>query len=349
MPNITFREHVYTVNPAESVLDALTRQGVAVPSSCRSGVCQTCTMKAVHGKPPAAAQEGLRDSLKQQGYFLACMCKPQEDLEIALPEEIITPIVNTTVIDKTELRPDILRLRLAPSESLLFRGGQFINLHGPGHTVRSYSIASASLGENWLELHVRIIPDGKVSGWLATQVQVGDTLTIDGPHGDCYYQATGLDQPLLLIGSGTGLAPLLAIIKDAILMGHTGPIHLFHGSYLAGGLYLTRELADLAQQHTNFSYTPCVVDPEGNGAHYALGSPLDVALTAHRDLKGFRVFLCGNPDMVRAAKRKSFLAGANLKEIHADPFESATDASSAASTPPKLSQASNVTAAPAGA
>ncbi len=321
MPTITFRDHTYHVDPAESVLDALTRQGAAVPSSCRSGVCQTCTMKAVNGTPPAAAQEGLRDSLKQQGYFLACMCKPGEDLEVALPDEVISPTISATVVDKTELRPDILRLRLAPRETLLFRGGQFINLYGPDGSVRSYSIASATLGEAYLELHIRIIPGGKISEWLATKVHRGDTVTLNGPHGDCYYQASSLDQPLLLVGTGTGLAPLLAVTKDALLQGHRGPIHLYHGSHNAMGLYLIKELEAYAKHHENFSYTPCVADPEAHSARYSIGSPADVALATHKDLKGYRVFLCGNPNMVRACKRKAFLAGANLKDIHTDPFE----------------------------
>jgi len=326
MPNITFRGHSYSLNPAESVLDALTRHGAAVPSSCRSGVCQTCTMKAVSGTPPAAAQEGLRDSLKEQGYFLACMCQPREDLEVALPDEIIAPLIDAQVIEKTELCPDVLRLRLEPAQSLLFRGGQFINLHHPDGAVRSYSIASASLGEDYLELHVRIIPGGKVSGWLAAKINTGDSVQIDGPHGDCYYQAPNLDQPLVLIGTGTGLAPLFAVVKDAFLQGHRGPIHLFHGGNKASDLYLVRQFQAYSEQHENFSYTACVMDESADSACYSIGSPAHVALAAHKDLKGYRIYLCGNPDMVRATKRKAFLAGASLSEIHTDPFEAATPA-----------------------
>ncbi len=323
MPDITFRGQTYTALPAESVLDALTRHGVSVPCSCRNGVCQTCTMKAEKGAPPAAAQEGLRDNLKQAGYFLACMCKPQADMTVALPTEVIEPRISAQVSEKSELRPNILRLRLRAQAPFLFRGGQFINLYHPDGSVRSYSIASASLGESSIELHVRIILGGKVSGWLAADVHVGDSVTLGGPHGDCYYQCSTLDQPLLLIGTGTGLAPLLAVIKDALLQGHRGPIHLFHGGRTAADLYLIKEMRALAQANANLSYTPCVVENTAQDAGYALGSPADVALATYKDLKGVRVHLCGNPDMVRSCKRKAFLAGAALKEIHTDPFEAA--------------------------
>lgn len=323
MPEITFRGQVYTALPAESVLEALTRHGVSVPCSCRHGVCQTCAMKAEKGSPPPAAQQGLRDSLKQAGYFLACLCKPQADMTVALPTEVIEPRVSAQVVEKTELRPDILRLRLRAQTPFLFRGGQFINLHHPDGSVRSYSIASASLGESYIELHVRIILGGRVSGWLATEVHVDDTVSISGPHGDCYYQCSTLDQPLLLIGTGTGLAPLLAVIKDALLNGHRGNIHLFHGGRNADSLYMVKELQALTQEHANISYTPCVSENGSDDTRYATGSPADVALAAYKDLKGVRVHLCGNPEMVKTCKRKAFLAGAALKEIHADPFEAA--------------------------
>ncbi|MDK2972790.1 MAG: hypothetical protein PWP23_2545, partial [Candidatus Sumerlaeota bacterium] len=86
MPSVRFDDQLISLRENESVLEALTREGIAVPSSCRSGVCQSCLMRADEGSVPAAAQQGLKDSLKSQGYFLSCVCKPSEDLRVRMPD-----------------------------------------------------------------------------------------------------------------------------------------------------------------------------------------------------------------------------------------------------------------------
>lgn len=125
---------------------------------------------------------------------------------------------------------------------------------------------------------------------------------------------------MLLLGTGTGLAPLVGIARDALAPGHRGPIHLFHGSRARSGLYLEEVLKNLAGRFPNFSYFPCL-SGEDVPAGYTRGRADDVALEAHPDLTGWRVFLCGAPDMVRTTKRRAYLAGARLDDIHADPFD----------------------------
>jgi len=123
----------------------------------------------------------------------------------------------------------------------------------------------------------------------------------------------------LLIGTGTGLAPLAGIIADALAHQHSGLIHLFHGSQYAGGLYLVEAMRQLASQHENVNYTACVSRapaPEG----FAQGRANELALETYPDLKGWRVYLCGHPDMVKITQQRAFLAGAKMRDIYADAF-----------------------------
>src|SRR4051795_10925441 len=77
-----FEGKLYALEAGESVLDCLLRHGESVNSLCRSGACQSCMLKATAGVVPAAAQVGLKDAWKKQGYFLACVCRPQEELSV---------------------------------------------------------------------------------------------------------------------------------------------------------------------------------------------------------------------------------------------------------------------------
>ncbi len=319
MPHIRFEHRTYALGDNESVLDGLTRHGVSVPSSCRSGICQTCIMRAVQGTPPPASQASIKESLRARNFFLACACKPTEDLEVALPGNDDIPLTAAEVIGKDALNHDITRLRLRTQPGLVYRAGQFVNLHHD-EVVRSYSLASVPQTEDFIELHVQRIAHGRLSGWLHDECTVGTTLSLQGPLGDCYYSKSDVNQALLLIGTGSGLAPLWGIARDALAQGHSGPIHLFHGSRTAAGLYLMDALQALAQRHPNFQYTACV-SGGGTQGDYRLGRANEIALADYPQLKGWQVFLCGNADMVKTTKKKAFLAGAALKDIHADPFE----------------------------
>lgn len=317
MAKITYEEQSYECRSDESVLQCLARHGVELSSSCRAGVCQTCMIKATTGTPPAEAQKGLKPQLQQQGYFLACVCTPTEDLTVVNPDESAMPQVAATVIDKTPFNDAILRLRIKPETAIDFHAGQFINIHRADGLVRSYSIASQA-SDDYIELHIERFPDGRMSGWLHDEIAIGDKINIDGPHGECFYIDNNPNQKLLMVGTGSGLAPLWGIIQEALAKNHQGEIHLFHGSHSDQKLYLIDELKQLASQHANFSYTPCISGPDNQV--FTAGRANEVALSQHPKLGGWRIFLCGHPDMVNDTKKKTFLAGASFNEIHADPF-----------------------------
>lgn len=319
MSTLIFEKNHYQRNPEETVLDCLTRHGVSVPHSCKSGVCQSCLLRAVKSEPPAAAQHGLKDSLKQQRYFLACACQPEGDFEATLsgPELIRLP---ARVLSVDKLSRKIARVRLDPKDSFEYRAGQFINLWRNDGLTRSYSIASLPHTEDFIELHVARIDQGCMSNWIHDELQAGDDLALSTPRGECCYRPENPAQPLLLIGTGCGLAPLYGIVRDALYHGHTGPIWLYHGSRDRDGLYLIEELRGLARDHANFRYTPCLSGDTPDGEDFVLQRAHEAALAQHRELKGWRLFLCGHPLMVNQTKMKAYLAGAALADIHADPF-----------------------------
>jgi NAD(P)H-flavin reductase len=275
-------------------------------------------MQATKGRVPAEAQAGIKPTLVVQNYFLACSCHPDNDIEIVLPEKNLGKL-EAEISSIEFLCADILGIRLKPSRDFLYKAGQFINLFMDETTARCYSLASVPGLDEELYLNVRKVPEGLVSNWIFEHLEVGKIITISEATGDCFYVPGNAGQDILLIGTGSGLAPLYGIIRDALLAGHSGQIKLYHGSNFVSGFYLVDQLRKLAQTHANFSYTPCVSEEAAlNG--YAHGMVLDVALRDNPDLSGWRVFLCGNPLMVNAAKQETYLAGAAIHDIFADPF-----------------------------
>jgi NAD(P)H-flavin reductase/ferredoxin len=322
MAQIQYDGETYGCNENESVLDALLRQNIQVPHGCKSGVCQSCMMRSVNIMPPVAAQKGLKDTLQHQRYFLACQCYPDQDLEIATPTAVDLEI-HAQILAKEMLNAEIVRLKLAIDNDFEFLAGQFVNLRREDGLSRSYSIANTPVEKNRLEFHIRRLPGGKFSTWIADEAEPGATLTVSSAKGDCHYLPGQPAQPLLLIGTGSGLAPLYGVLKDALNNGHHGPIHLFHGSRHAEGLYLVDEMREIAGRHSNFNYTPCV-SAEEQESEFSKGRATDLALSALESLKGWKVFLCGHPDMVNQTKMAAFMKGASFDQIYADPFYAGT-------------------------
>ncbi|WP_257450988.1 2Fe-2S iron-sulfur cluster-binding protein [Archangium lipolyticum] len=306
----------YGLDEGESVLDGLLRGGVAVPHSCRAGACQSCLMRAERGDVPAKAQVGLKETLKAQGYFLACACRPDSELEVASAGADLR--VSARIASLERLSDSVLCVRLRPEGGFEYRAGQYVSLLRADGLARSYSLASQP-HEDTLELHVRRISGGRMSGWLFDEARPGDPVELQGPAGECFYVPGRPEQPLLLAGSGTGLAPLYGIVRDALAQGHTGPIWLFHGAVDASGLYLVDELRALQSRHPQLQYRPCVLrGPERVGV--SVGALDALIKDACPRPAGWRAWLCGNPDLVLSLRKKLFLAGLSLKEIHADAF-----------------------------
>ena len=310
--------NVVTVKSSESLLEALERSGIAVPNACRSGVCQSCLLQAVKGQVPAASQKGLKPALALQGYFLACQCYPEQNLEAARPDSLL-PTTSVEVLERAQLADDVFGLRLGLPGTWMPRPGQYVHV-SRNAVMRSYSVASLPEQDRFLELHVRRMPGGLLSQWLCDSCVPGMSLDIRGPLGECFYTGDGAREfPIVLAGTSTGLAPLEGIARDALQQGHRGKIILIHGAREASGLYHQASLKVLQEQHAQFEYRPAVMSEGSSGDIIALTrSVLDALGPADA-----RLFVCGAPELVNILKRQSFLQGVGSARIHSDPFVTA--------------------------
>ncbi|MEN8178171.1 MAG: 2Fe-2S iron-sulfur cluster-binding protein [Pseudomonadota bacterium] len=321
MPTLRLSGQSFSVRDGESVLETLLSANCVVPNSCRAGVCQSCLMQLVKGQLNEGAQRGLKDSWQAQGLFLACQCHPEQDLEIKLPA-MDSLRMKCRVSKHSRLNAEVAVMRLQPKERLEYRPGQHVTIWKDELLGRSYSLASVpAIDDDELEFHIRRQPHGILSPWLYEDIQVGDQLQVQGPGGECFYTASGSEQNLLLAGTGTGLAPLYGILRDALQQGHAGAIHLYHGAMHADGLYLHETLQQLAQIHQNLHYHPCVLNHEpGLDTLIRVENLADALRRDWSSLQGWRVYLCGDEPFVNQQRKQCYLAGARLQEIYADAF-----------------------------
>ena len=299
------------------MLDALLRNDVPISFGCKNGSCQSCLVRSTTAPPPVKAQSGLGQVLVSKDCFLACKCPANAIETVDSVGDDIIPKLPTTVVSRTMLSSDVLCVRLRVDAPFEFVPGMFVRFIAPDGLTRSYSIANGP-DDGYLEFHIRLIPDGKMSTYLAQTDS--PTLLLQGPFGNCHYPSTAQDQTLVFIGSGTGLAPLFAIMNDALLKGHVGPIHLYFGGATIQSLYFLEELHSLGSSHSSVSVTLCT-DQEDPAGLAQTGSPVAIALRDHPSFKGYLVFTCGHPELVKAAKMKAFMAGANMADIYADSFD----------------------------
>ena len=319
MAKITYGDHHLQAEDGESVLDTLLRNNIDAAYSCKVGVCQTCIMQCSNGQLPEAAQAALKPNLREQGYFLSCQCYADDDLDIKLAENEAL-FISARLIEKEYLSPTVCRLRLQTAIPLFYHAGQFINVKRADGLIRSYSLASLLSEDNSLELHVKRMDNGDMSQWITNEFQIGDSLEIDGPIGDCFYPMNTTNQPMLLVGSGTGLAPLIGILRDALHNNHTAPIYLYHAAFTEEELYMDKEIKEIISTANNVHYKPVVTNHMTEN-HVVSGRACEVALIDHPKLNDWQVFICGAPAMVKFMQQRAFLAGAGMQCIHTDPFE----------------------------
>lgn len=308
---IQYKGETYLVDNKKSLLESLEGLHLDLASSCRSGTCQTCKMKVVSGKIPEKAQAGLRPTEQAMGYFLPCVCYPEDDL-------IITDIFDAAhyqvkVLSLQLLNDEVMEVHLEMPWSFSYQPGQYIHVFHESGLSRSYSLASVPGIDNDLILHVKKVPEGIVSSWMHS-LKTGTTLRIAGPYGDCFYHDSMKDKPLLLMATSTGLAPLYGILRKALLAEHKGDIWVFHGVEKASQIYYEEKLRGVEGIH----YFPCLTSEDKPG--YERGFVTDSALSKVKSIKECVAFLSGAPVMVNSASMKLFLAGMSMNAIYKDPF-----------------------------
>ncbi|QIR16022.1 FAD-binding oxidoreductase [Shewanella aestuarii] len=325
MSNIHIEGKQYTSLDNESVLDALLRQGVNVPHSCKSGNCLTCMLKTDSLDLPENCISKLPSNLHQQGYFLPCICITNTTINI-LPNNNNELFYSVRVVEYIKYNQDVCCIRLERPEGFAYKTGQIINIAIPNENrlIRSYSIASQPQRDAYIEVHVRRKLGGAFSNWLNDNLKIGDTLKIQGPQGNFIYSSPP-QRKLLLIGTGTGISPLYGIISEALYCNHTGEIHIFYGSHNHTGLYLQQKLQSLVDENANI-YLTCTLSGKDKQTiqeedKITPGRANDIALKTIKDLNQFDIYLCGNPGMVKATQMQTYLAGALMSQIFIDAFE----------------------------
>ncbi|MDD4963833.1 MAG: 2Fe-2S iron-sulfur cluster-binding protein [Gallionella sp.] len=321
MPYLKYQGKEVFARKDENVLDAMLRSGVDIPFSCRSGVCHICVQRCTQGEIPPLAQNGLRPELREQGYFMTCKCVPLTDMEIVPPSDLFT---TTLVHSKELLTPKICKLLIEPPQDFTYRAGQYINVRNPKGVVRSYSLASLPATDYFLELHIQLTANGEMSPWIFDTLSSGDEIEIQRAEGECCYQTKIQTQPMLLIGTGTGLSPLLGVIRDALHQQHQGEIHLYHGSRTLDHLYLHNDLRQLEQQHPNFHYHPCLSGSESPPEGMNAGRADVIAFAELQNLHDWQVYLTGLTEMVEKGRLIALEHGAALSSIHTDAFSITT-------------------------
>lgn len=316
---IQYKNQIVSLEKQESVLEALERSGIDVPSSCRAGICHFCLLKATDGCVTKKSQEGLDKALKETGHFKSCVCYPENSLvcEPAHSAEF-RDFVKIQSIEKIGL--DIIKVSLSKPKEFRISAGQFATFRLDDGHARSYSIASLG-SENYkdFDIHVRKIPNGKMSGWFHSKALSGDKIWMEGPQGECTYKTENPDDHLLLIGTGTGVAPLYAIAMDAIKNNHRGRISVVQGALSEDRLYYVSKFKRFEQLHKYFEYRSCVLKGS-TSENVTVGDLRNIALDTFSSAQNLRIYLCGDPSIVKHLKKHFFLAGTSLKKIHADPF-----------------------------
>ncbi len=316
--------HSFEVEPGETLLDAAERQGLALPYSCRKGVCDTCAGRIVSG------DAGVRgtDITGPAEDVLLCQAKAQSDLCIAPASvSVVDPVRRRTlearIRRKRQVAPDVvqLSLRYDIGTRVPFAPGQYLRVtFGEGET-RNFSLANAPRRNDGCELHIRVIPGGRFSDGELSRLEPGDRLTVELPFGTFGVDLNS-DVPAILLAGSTGYAPLKSVL-EAQIEGHTRrPMHLYWGAREAGGLYALDQLRGWEAAHDWLTVTPVVSDP-GPDWTGRRGLVHEAVLEDHPSLAGHEVYACGAPGLIEAAER-DFTARGGLPPdaLHIDAFVS---------------------------
>ncbi|HSE72159.1 MAG TPA: benzoate 1,2-dioxygenase electron transfer component BenC [Nocardioidaceae bacterium] len=292
----------------QTVADASYRSRINIPLDCRDGACGTCKAFCESGEYDGGTyiDDALTADEAGQGYVLPCSMKPRSDL--------VLQIASTSAVAKTQaasytgtltalerLSPTTVSLgvEIEARESLAFLPGQYVNIGVPGtEESRSYSFSNAP-DDKELTFLVKLTPGGVMSQYLTDRAAVGDELTLTGPKGSFFLRETG--RPVLLLAGGTGLAPILSILRKLRGEGSTRPVHLVYGVSTDDDLVEMDTLRELAASIDSFTWDHCVADPDSSAPNkgYVTG------LIGPEHLHGgdVAVYLCGPPPMVEAVRK----------------------------------------------
>ncbi|CAH0353215.1 2Fe-2S iron-sulfur cluster binding domain-containing protein [Aquabacterium sp. CECT 9606] len=325
---------VITVRPKETLLQAALREGIDFPHSCRVGGCATCKCQLVEGKVKELTQAGyiLSDDELDRGFILACQSVPSTNVRIKVDTSHIEAHrkVSGRVVGQERLTHDIVHLRIQLDESLPYKAGQFAQLSVqdlPG-VARSFSFATRVQPNSQVSFFVRKVPDGVFTSHVHAQSLVSSRVSVEGPGGNFWLRPASA--PLLLIAGGSGLAPILALLQEALHEGVKRPATLIFGARTQADLYALEDIGEISRRWPEaFTFLPILSqEPEPSSWTGRLGLVTD--LIPERLRPGCHAYLCGPPAMIDAVTALLLQHGVDRAHIHADRFTTQHDVSAAA-------------------
>jgi CDP-4-dehydro-6-deoxyglucose reductase, E3 len=315
--------------PGQTVLDAALADGLMLKHSCRTGTCGSCKGQVLSGDVDHgdSSLEVLSAAERAQGLALFCCATARSDLVIEAPE--VTALrgisiqqmgVRVASIDKVSSDVAVLRLMLAPGAGFDYFPGQYVQVLLKDGSRRSYSMATRSPRDNQLELHIRHMPGGVFSGHVFNALQPKAILRMEGPFGSFYLRDS--ERPMIFLASGTGFAPIQALLEQLRESDNRRPVYLYWGGRRREDLYRHEQLLAWEAQLPWLRYTPVLSDPtpacDWQGA---TGFVHRQVLSDFQSLKGFEVYACGAPIVVDSARRDYVeLRQLEAADFYADAF-----------------------------
>lgn len=329
-------QQVLAVEEHESILDAALRAGLNLPHSCKGGHCASCRARIIEGRVsyPMGRPVGLMAEEEARGYALLCEARAATaDLTVEVKE--IKPAAEVQVkslpcrIERLQpLTPDVMGvfLRLPAIEQFTYVAGQYIDIILPQNRRRSFSIANPPHDESVVELHIRRVSNGEFTQQLFSGMKERTLLRIEGPLGQFWFRD---DSPrgAVMIGGGTGYAPLRAMLRQLLERQDTRPLHLYWGGRTLVDLYEHELLVEWTRRHSNFRYTPVLSEPHNQPDWQGrTGFVHGAALADLADLTQVDVYASGPPAMVESVRHQFIDRGLPSEQLFFDSFDFAPDA-----------------------
>jgi NAD(P)H-flavin reductase/ferredoxin len=295
----------------ETVLDAAFRQGYNLAYGCREGQCSACKCFLLEGdatlKPHSTF--ALSESEQANGYSLMCRAMPEQDLVVELlhydPDNYRLENAirdGCAVVDSVQaLTHDITRLVLCVREpaDFSFVPGQYVDLWVPNDANgarRSFSLANLP-GDGLIELMIKRYPGGRLSGLLDGQIKPGDEIRFTGPYGAFHLRPS--ERPILMVAGGSGMAPILSVLRQLVGEGCARPVRLFYGARAERDLFHMQEIERLGDKLGDFSFEAVLSDVEGGKL---VSDAVDEFLARSASFAAPDVYMCGPPAMLEAAE-----------------------------------------------
>ena len=255
----------------EALLAAAIRQGIGLPYGCKDGACGSCKCKKLEGSITQGSHQLKALSLEEAeaGFILTCCATALSDIVIEsrqVTDESAFPIkkMPTRVASLAKASHDVMvvRLQLPAADVFKYHAGQNVEFMLRDGDKRANSMGNAphtQLENPGVELHIRHMPGGKFTDHVFGPMKEKEILRIEGPFGSFYLREDS-EKPMVLLASGTGFAPIKAIIEHMQFKSITRPAVLYWGGRRPDDLYMNDRVMAKVAEMPNFSYVPVISD-----------------------------------------------------------------------------------------